>query len=139
MFRTTAVLVFGWSAFAAIAISITGVDALRRSNPDLFAVARAEGRAAAPGGRALRRRDPGRGALRVAFPERTAEDEPFVSWGSVEAFDVLRVRTVSPGVFVFSLDTDAGRLPDREPRPPHVRRRASRPVASTISSSTSTG
>ena len=71
-----------------------GVLPLRRSNPDLFASVE---------GKALPlRRVVGRLAretrtverLRVAFPERTAaESEPFLSWGRVEGFDVLWVRT----------------------------------------------
>ena len=109
LFRTIGALAFGWSAFAAIAISITGVDPLRRSNPELFASLERKAeplrRVAGLFARGTRVVVP----LRVAFPERTAEDEPFLSWGSLEAFDVLRVRTVSPGVFAFSLDAAAHR------------------------------
>ena len=110
LFRIIVALVFGWSTFAAVAISITGVDPLHRSNPDLFASLERKAeplrRVAGLFARGTRAVVP----LRVAFPERTAaRDEPFLSWGPLEAFDVLRVRTVSPGVFAFSLDAAAGR------------------------------
>jgi hypothetical protein len=55
--------------------------------------------------------------LRVAFPERLAdEEEPFVSWGPLERFDVVWVRAVSPGVFSFGLDTAAERARPERPR-----------------------
>ena len=117
LFRIIVATLFGWSAFAAVALSITGVDPLRRSNPDLFASLE---RKAEPLRRVAGLFARGSGLtvpLRVAFPERTAtEEEPFLSWGPLEGFDVLWVRTVSPGVFAFSLDTAAGR-----PRPAALR------------------
>jgi hypothetical protein len=123
LFQGVVAVVFGWSVGAAVAISITGVDPLRRSNPDLFAALE---RKAEP----LRRLAGlfARGArvvvpLRVAFPERAAaEVEPFLSWGRVEGFDVLWVRAVTPGVFSFSLDTQAARDRSRvsQPRTPGV-------------------
>jgi hypothetical protein len=122
LFRLLVVGVFGWSALAAVALSLTGTDPLRQTNPEQFAALEAK---AGP----LRRivgliaRDT-RAAerLRVAFPERTAEKrEPFVSWGQVAAFDVLWVRTVAPGVFSFSLETHTA-----SPTPPASR--ASPPV-----------
>jgi len=123
LFRALVALVFGWSALAAVALSITGVDSLQRSNPDLFAALE---RAAEPIRRVaglFTRETRAVELLRVAFPERTAEEsEPFLSWGRLDAFDVLWVRTVSPGVFSFSLDTAEGRS-----RPP-----ASRPSSSGI-------
>ena len=124
LFRALVAVVFGWSAFAAIALSITGVDPLRRSNPVLFAAleGRAEPLRRVAGLFARETRAVAR--LRVAFPERTAEEvEPFLSWGRLEGFDVLWVKTLSPGVFSFSLDTDAGRSrpPASRPTSPGVR------------------
>jgi hypothetical protein len=101
-------VVFGWSAFASVAISITGVDPLRLSNPDLFAKLE---RRAEPLQRLVARLAYGRSVdvpFRVAFPESLATDaEPFLSWGTPGAFDVVWVRAVSPGVFSFSLDSAA--------------------------------
>jgi hypothetical protein len=110
VFRVLVAGLFGWSAFAAVAISITGVDPLRRSNPELFASLEQKAeplrRLVGLFARGSRLRVP----LRVAFPERTAKQrEPFLSWGPMDAYDALWVRTVSPGVFSFTLDTATAR------------------------------
>jgi hypothetical protein len=124
LFRTLTAIVYGWSAFAAVAISITGVDPLRRSNPDLFASLERKAeplrRLAGLFARGSRLEVP----LRVAFPERTvAEEEPFLSWGPLAGFDVLRVSTLSPGVFAFTLDTARARSrpPATPPSTPGLR------------------
>ncbi len=123
LFRALVAVVFGVSVLISVALSLTGVLPLSRSNPDLFA--NVEGKAL-PLRRALGWVTGKARAvehLRVAFPERTAaESEPFLSWGRIEAFDVLWVRTVTPGVFSFSLDTDADRSrpPDSRPSSPGV-------------------
>jgi hypothetical protein len=119
-FRALAAAVFGWSAFAAVALSLIGAsNDLHRLNPALFASLerRAEplrlvlGRLLAHGGRLVV-------PMRVAFPERTAADEePLLSWGPVEGYDVLWARAASPGVFVFSLDTVAARAAPPRRRP----------------------
>jgi hypothetical protein len=110
--RAVAALVFGWSALAAVLLSLTGAsDDLRGRNPELYAALErraqplevALGRLFDPEGRSLVR-------LRAAFPERlAAEREVFLSWGTVEEHDLLWVSTPAPGVFTFALDTAAGR------------------------------
>jgi hypothetical protein len=118
LFKLVVAFVFGWSAFAAVGISLTGVDPLRRSNPELFAALERKARSVHWLVRLLARDTRAVEHLRVAFPERTVEErEPFLSWGRVERYDVLWVRTASPGVFIFTLDTDAGRSRPAASRP----------------------
>jgi hypothetical protein len=110
--RGLAGVAFGWSALAAVALSLHGAsDDLRNDNPALFASleARVEpvrvlaARLLDPDSRQVVR-------LRAAFPERlSANEEPLLSWGSLEAYDVLWVRQPSPEIFVFSLDAAATR------------------------------
>jgi hypothetical protein len=121
--RLLVAVVFGWSALAAVTLSLTGANPLRRTNPELFATlerwAEPLRRVVGPFARDARAVE----HLRVAFPRRTAdEEEPFLSWGRLDAFDVLWVRTVEPGVFSFALDTHAGRArpPDSRPSSPGV-------------------
>jgi hypothetical protein len=106
LFRLLVAGVFGWSALAAVALSLTGTDPLRETNPEQFATLEAKAKPLRRIVGMIARDTRTVERLRVAFPERTAEGrEPFVSWGRVAAFDVLWVRTVSPGVFSFSLET----------------------------------
>ncbi len=100
-----------WSSALGVILSLSGSsDALRRLNPGLWLALE---RGAEPLRRGLGRlldRD-GRLAvhLRIAFPERAAAGaEPLLSWGRVDAYDLLWVKQLGPGLFSFSLHTSAG-------------------------------
>jgi hypothetical protein len=55
---------------------------------------------------------------RVAFPARpAAEREPLLSWGTVDAYDVLWLRATGPGVYELALETAAGRAGSAAPAP----------------------
>ncbi len=109
--RGVATLAFGWSLFAALALSLTGRrDDLRRENPSLFAALEAAcepmrvalGRVLDPEGRTVVR-------LRAAFPARAAAPrEVLLSWGHAEIFDALLVSQKDPGRFDITLRTAAG-------------------------------
>jgi hypothetical protein len=110
--RVAAAAAFGWSLFAALALSVTGADDnLRKENPALYAAVErrfeplrvALLRVLDPEGRTVVR-------LKAAFPEQlAAEAEPLLSWGTVDEYDVLWVSQPAPGVFAFSLDTTRSR------------------------------
>jgi hypothetical protein len=105
-------LVFGWSLLVALALGVTGEsDDLRRTNPALYASLErrfeplriALGRVFDPDGRATVR-------ARVALPERlAAAEEPLVSWGTLDAYDVLWIASSAPGEWELRLDTAAER------------------------------
>jgi hypothetical protein len=103
-----------WSWGLAVALSLSGeFDALQRSNPGLWQALeqRAEPLRVALG-RLLDRDGRLTVRLRVTFPERAAaQAEPLLSWGQVEAYDVLWVRQLAPNLFSFSLETSAGDRP----------------------------
>jgi len=109
-----------WSWLLAITLSLSGSSHfLQRHNPGLWSslerraepVRVALGRLLDPDDRVVAR-------LRAAFPESvSAAEEPLLSWGRVDAHDVLWTKRHGPGVFSFRLDTADARA-RRVPGPP---------------------
>jgi hypothetical protein len=140
-FRCLAGVAFGWSALVALTLSLHGAsDDLRRENPALFASleARVEplrvlaARLIDPDDRRVVR-------LRAAFPERlSADEEPLLSWGTLEAYDVLWVKQPTPEIFVFprTWRRRADARLARQPGAPFRTRPVPRPRSSTSTGGT---
>jgi hypothetical protein len=110
-FRYGGLALIAWSVVTNLCLSVTGAsDGLRRDNPALFATLAASfepvrialGRALDPDGRKAIR-------LRMALPEGlSAEAEPLVSSGTVDAHDMVWVLERAPGRFAFAVETADG-------------------------------